>query len=291
MSTRVTRRAPSRWRFGALWVASTADGSVRRIDLGRDLATHTTAVISPTAIAAGAGAIWVASEETGTVSAPEPAIRGQSLSIGVGNGPSAVAVGEGAVWVVNRPDGTVMRIDQETNAVDGIAHVGADPAGVAAGEGGVWVAGGSDGTITRLDPTTARVLSRTAIESSSTAVATADGVVWAAAGAPPASHRGGTLRVLCPSPELPVPDRLARPGRLRWSTWQLISLAYDGLVGYRRVGGAAGSTLVGALATTFPRPAPTARPTSSRSDPGCATRTARRCSPRTSAPRWSASSE
>ncbi len=35
---------------------------------------------------------------------------------------------------------------------------------------------------------------------------------------------------------------------------QLHSLAYDGLVAYRRVGGAAGHTLVGALATTAPAP-------------------------------------
>jgi hypothetical protein len=32
------------------------------------------------------------------------------------------------------------------------------------------------------------------------------------------------------------------------------SLAYDGLVGYRRVSGAAGATIVGALATDAPRP-------------------------------------
>ena len=35
---------------------------------------------------------------------------------------------------------------------------------------------------------------------------------------------------------------------------RLTSLAYDGLVGYRRVSGAAGATLVGALATDAPRP-------------------------------------
>ena len=36
---------------------------------------------------------------------------------------------------------------------------------------------------------------------------------------------------------------------------QVLSLAYDGLVGYRRVSGAAGATIVGALATDAPRPA------------------------------------
>ena len=38
------------------------------------------------------------------------------------------------------------------------------------------------------------------------------------------------------------------------ATAQLDSLAYDGLVAYRRVEGPAGATLVGALATTAPEP-------------------------------------
>ena len=245
--------------FGALWVASTADGVIRRIDLRRDTASHTTTVSSPTAIAVGGDAVWVASEETGTVVRLNPRSGEQLGSVGVGNGPSAVAVGEGAVWVVNRPDGTVMRINQKTYAVDGIAHVGGDPAGVAVGDGGVWVAGGSDRTVTRLDPTTARILSRTAIQSSSTAVASADGVVWAAAGAPPASHRGGTVRVLATFPKNPlVIDWLNQDAYLE-SSWQLMSLAYDGLVAYRRVGGAAGATLVGALATHVPAPSQNGR--------------------------------
>ena len=67
-------------------------------------------------------------------------------------------------------------------------------------------------------------------------------------------------------PALPSIDWLDQDAYV-WSM-AAISLAYDGLVDYRRVGGAAGSTLVGALATTFPRPAPTATPTSSRCGPG-----------------------
>jgi ABC-type transport system substrate-binding protein/DNA-binding SARP family transcriptional activator len=240
--------------FGALWVASTADGVVRRIDLRRDTASRTTTVSSPAAIAAGGDAVWVASEETGRVVRLNPRSGEQLGSVGVGNGPSAVAVGEGAVWVANRLDGTVMRIDQKTYAVDGIARVGGDPAGVAAGDGGVWVAGGSDGTVTRLDPETARILGRTPIQSSSTAVASADGFVWAAGGAPPASHRGGTLRVLATFPKNPQAiDWLSQDAYLE-SSWQLMSLAYDGLVAYRRVAGAAGGTLVGALATAVPAP-------------------------------------
>ena len=48
-------------------------------------------------------------------------------------------------------------------------------------------------------------------------------------------------------------DWLDRGRLLLPSRAQLTSLAYDGLVGYRRVSGAAGATLVGALATDAPR--------------------------------------
>jgi YVTN family beta-propeller protein len=240
--------------FGALWVGSAVDGVVRRIDLRRGTASRRIRVSSPTAIAAGASAIWVASEEAGTVARLDPRSGDLIRAIGVGNGPSAVAVGEGAVWVVNRPDGTVFRIDPATNSVTAAVHVGGEPAGIAVGDGGIWVAGGGEGTVIRIDPHEPHDLTRTVIESSSAAVASADGVVWAAAGAPLGSHRGGTLRVMASFPEQPQVIDWLDPDGYSVGTWQLISLAYDGLVAYRRVGGAAGATIVAALATNVPEP-------------------------------------
>jgi len=240
--------------FGALWVASTVDGVVRRLDLRRGTPSRPIRVSSPAAIGAGAGAIWVASEEAGTVARLDPRSGQLIEAVDVGNGPNAVAVGEGAVWVVNRPDGTVSRIDPATNRVTSTVHVGGEPAGIAVGEDGVWVAGGSAGTVTRVDPDKPQRLTRTAIESNSAAVATADGVVWAAAGAPPGSHRGGTLRVAASFPTEPQVIDWLDPRGYSVGTWQLISLAYDGLVAYRRVGGAAGATIVAALATNVPEP-------------------------------------
>ena len=93
--------------------------------------------------------------------------------------------------------------------------------------------------------------------SSPAAIAVAGGSVWAAADAPQAAHRGGTLRVLVAARAagLAIPmDWLHWQAYTTWATFQLSSLAYDGLVAYRRVEGAAGATLVGALATTAPAP-------------------------------------
>ena len=241
--------------FGALWVASAIDGAVHRIDLDRPALSRSIDVGAiPTAIAAGAGAIWVASEESGTVTRIDQRTGQVVEAINVGNGPSAVAVGEGAVWVANRADGTVSRIDPRRNAVDWALKVGGDPAAIAAGEGAVWVAGGSSGKVTRVYPgaDAPRILRTVEVEGTAAAVAIAGGSVWTAAAAPPSSHRGGTLRVVSPDP--PVPIDWLNPDSYYYAPQQVLSLAYDGLLAYWRVGGAAGATLVGALAADVPAP-------------------------------------
>jgi peptide/nickel transport system substrate-binding protein len=241
---------------GALWVASGVDGTLERIELGRARGQRTISLGSnPTAMAAGAGALWVASEEAGTVTRIEPHTGTVVRAIPVGNGPSAVATGEGAVWVVNGHDGTVSRIDPATNAVTGTVRVGGEPTAVAAGGGAVWVAGGEDGTIARVDPVAPTLVERIRTGNSPSAVAIAGGRLWATAGASQATHRGGTLRVLLPSsdPKSISIDWIDEHG-YAWQTSEVTSLAYEGLVGYRRVGGAAGATIVGALATDAPAP-------------------------------------
>jgi YVTN family beta-propeller protein len=248
--------APSAVAFagGALWVASGVDGAIDRIELGGAPGRRPVRLGSnPTAMAAGVGALWVASEEAGTVTRIEPRSGTVVRAIPVGNGPSAVATGEGAVWVVNGHDGTVSRIDPATNSVTATVRVGGEPSAVAAGAGAVWVAGGEDGTIARVDPETPEVVERIHTGNSASAVATAGGRLWATAVAPQATHRGGTLRVLF-SKGPPLSIDVVDEHSYWWQPAEVTSLVYDGLVGYRRVNGAAGATIVGALATDAPRP-------------------------------------
>jgi peptide/nickel transport system substrate-binding protein len=245
---------------GAVWVASGVDGRVQRIDLDRGRVARPIRVgANPSAIAAGAGALWVASEEAGTVTRVEPRTGSVLPPIPVGNGPSALAVGEGAVWVVNRHDGTLSRIDPATNQVTWTGGVGSDPTAVVAGEGSVWVAGGEEGLVRRVEPGGAHAVVKIEARSSPAAIAVAGGSVWTAADAPLAAHRGGTLRALVPhedGSQFPM-DWLHLDGYVHGS--QLSSLAYDGLVAYRRVEGPAGATLVGALATDAPAPSDAGR--------------------------------
>jgi peptide/nickel transport system substrate-binding protein len=242
--------------FGALWVASEADRTVVRIDLGKGAARQRIDLgANPTALAAGAGAVWVTSEEGATVFRIEPNSRTVVSTIGVGHGPVDVAVEDGAAWVANRQDATVSRIDAETDAVTDTVTVGRDPSAIAAGEGGVWVASPTDGTVARIDPVTRRTAETIAVKSSPSALAVAHGKVWTAALAAPETHRGGTLRVQAD----PFGDDRLDPASYDGMANELLSLAYDGLVAYRRAGGASFGSLVGDLATDVPGPSPDGR--------------------------------
>jgi ABC-type transport system substrate-binding protein/DNA-binding SARP family transcriptional activator/outer membrane protein assembly factor BamB len=242
---------------GALWVASGLEGTVDRIDLDRGRVVRKLRLgTNATALAAGAGAVWAASEEAGTVTRIEPASNTVREGFHVGNGPSAIAVGERAVWVINRTDGTLARIDPSRNAVRGLVSVGTDPVAVAAGAGQVWVAGGAEEVMVRVAPDEQlRVVKRIRTGSSPSAVAIAGDDIWAAGAAPPAAHRGGTLRVelAAAGRDAVQIDWLAPAGYL-WTTSHLGSLIYDTLVSYPRTGGVARGTLVGALATGAPSP-------------------------------------
>jgi YVTN family beta-propeller protein len=243
--------------YGALWVASEADRTVARIDLKRGAVTRKIDLgANPTALAAGAGAVWITSEEGGTVFRIEPRSGTVVSTIGVGHGPVDVAVGAGAAWVANRQDATVSRIDPATDVVTDTVGVGRDPSAIAVGEGGVWVANPTDGRVSRIDPATRRAAQTIRVNSSPTAIAVADGSVWTAALAAPASHRGGTLRV---ETDPFYYDRLEPVYPNDNTALELLSLSYDGLVAYRRAGGATFGTLVGDLATEVPPPSPDGR--------------------------------
>jgi peptide/nickel transport system substrate-binding protein len=192
--------------------------------------------------------VWVTSEEGGTVFRIEPRSGEVEKVIGVGHGPVAIAAGEEAVWVVNRQDSTVWRIDPASDVVTDVRTVGRDPSAIAVDPDGVWVANRGDATLTRIDPATRRPAKTISVKGSPSAIAASDGSVWTAALAPPASHRGGKLRVevgFLLDGKTPEDD-----------TNGPTSLAYDGLLAYRRTGGPTFGTLVGNLATNVPEPSP-----------------------------------
>ncbi len=237
---------------GAVWVVSALDGQVDRLDLAHGGRTQRIDLPGgPAAVAAGGGAVWVAGEEDGVVTKLDPQSGAALKAIGVGNGPAGIAVGYGAVWVANRDDGTLTRIDAASDAVTDTVHIGGSPGSVAAGLGAIWVADVGTGAVLRIDPRTRTVSRRIAVASAPSALTLAGGSLWAAAGTSRPGHRGGTLRFesapfgFCGCIDPAAYDR---------TSWPVLSLAYDGLVSYRRVAGAGGTTLVADLAQSVPPP-------------------------------------
>jgi YVTN family beta-propeller protein len=174
--------------LGALLLARSADeptialadaDAVAVIDPGRaSLLADTRVGASPSQLAAGYGALWIANAAGGTVSRIDRRTRTVSQTIPVGDGPSAVAVGAGGVWAANSLDGTVSWISPATNQeVDNIP-VGNGPTGVCVTAGAVWVAVSYDRAILRFDPVSRR---RTPIplDDMPTQLACGGGFVWA----------------------------------------------------------------------------------------------------------------
>jgi YVTN family beta-propeller protein len=274
---------------GAVWVANSLDGTVSRIDAATGGVVDTIPVgNTPTAVAFGAGAVWVTNAVDRSVSKIDPATgtagrpidvdaAGRGIAVGggavwvtdpvgselvrldmrsaaterirVGSGPTAVAYGNGTLWVTNSLDGTVSRVDaRRASEADTIPVRGA-PSGVAVAPDGAWVTTEVTGTLVHLDQAAGKT-TVTTLGGRPQGLTLANGSLWVAVQAGGAAHRGGTLRLVGDSN---VGDSID-PARGYGALWQPLSVAYDGLVGFKRVGGNDGNTLVPDLARALPTP-------------------------------------
>jgi YVTN family beta-propeller protein len=233
---------------GAVWVADGGDGTVTRIDAASGTAGAPISLPAlPTAIAADDSATWVASEDAGTVTELDPATgRVLAAPIAVGSRPEALAIGDGELWVANAADGSISRVDPASHRVSGVIDVGGSPVGLALAGSTLWVAD-STGAVERVDVADAAAVPiRIAAGSSPQGVVSADGELWFVTRASAASHRGGTLNLVSIFPRRIDPDEE--------HLQDIGILLGDGLVGYRRVGGVAGTQLLPDLATSIPTP-------------------------------------
>ncbi len=150
--------------------------------------------------------------------------------------------------MANNLDGTVSRIDPSVNAVTGTFPVGAAPNGVAVTPKAVWVSDEVGGRLVRVDSKTgAATLIK--LGGRPEGIAVANGALWVSVQAAGDAHSGGDLRVVTP-----VFDFIDPALAYFTATWNAISVTNDGLVGFKRVGGIDGNTLVPDLATSLPQP-------------------------------------
>jgi YVTN family beta-propeller protein len=234
---------------GSVWVTNAGDGTVTQLDAASGKVKRTIDVHAPVhGIAFGGGSLWISDPVGNAVIRVPVDSPSASTTIGVGSGPSAIAYGGGQVWVANNLDGTVSRIDPAGNVVTGTFPVGAAPNGIAVTQDAVWVSDEVDGTLVRVDPKTGAT-TPTTLGGRPEGVGLASGSVWVAVQPAGAAHHGGDLRLVTP-----VLDFIDPALSYNQSIWQVLAVTSDGLVGFKRVGGVDGNTLVPDLATRLPRP-------------------------------------
>jgi YVTN family beta-propeller protein len=249
---------------GMVWIANRDRNTVSELDARTGIPTGRAAAVGPstTALALGAGSLWVVDEERGVVLRVDPERQTVVDTIPVGNGPVALAVGDGSLWVANNRDGTVSRIDPGRGIVVSTIPVGDGPRALARTSDGIWVSNEFDGTLALIDPRSNTVTRKLHVGQQPLGLAAAGGRLFVGVRAAGAAHRGGTLRAVAPGPGPPSFDTLY------YGSAATTIVTNDGLVGFRRVGGADGVQLVPDLAVALPKPTGGGRTYTFRVRPG-----------------------
>ena len=143
---------------GSIWVANLGDRTITRISIERRTRAATVPLDArtPTGLAFGAGALWVAHGPRGQLSRIDPRSNTVTKTIAIadaGSNRGAVAVGGGSVWAVYG-DSTLARVDPDPDRprLRGATFAGSSPAGVVVADGSVWVVNAGDATVTRFEP-------------------------------------------------------------------------------------------------------------------------------------------
>jgi DNA-binding SARP family transcriptional activator/streptogramin lyase len=164
--------------FGSVWVAPGYDGTVVRVDAGESRTFRpepsTTGRVQLTA---GFGSLWAASQD-GVVARLEPRTLRTSAIVRHMAGPSALAAGANAVWLAESPTQDIVRIDPRTNRVVRRIPIGGVADGLAVGGGSVWALAPREDRVWRIDPKTNSVKAAIDVGSKSTSLAVTQGNVW-----------------------------------------------------------------------------------------------------------------
>jgi len=180
------RPGPIAAGFGSLWVGNVDDKTLRRIDLRtRRLGRTIPLGATPTAVAVGAGAVWVVHGLLGRITRVDPqfySTRSRAVTGAAVYYPSAgVTTRAGEVWAVFG-DSTLARIDPATLGTTASTLAGQGPAGVVAWNGSIWVSNSGDSTVQRFLPATLEQgpSDEPNVGRTPTGIAAGEGAVWTA---------------------------------------------------------------------------------------------------------------
>ena len=173
---------------GSVWVGNLQDRSLTRIDVPGRSVRGSLALYdrTPTALAVGRDAVWVAHGPRGELTQVEPQFGRLVRTIPVtqapyGNPTGAVAVSSRYVWAVYG-DSTLARIEPGSGHPRTATVAGASPTSVAVTEAAVWVVSSGDATVQRFDPLTFAEgpLRSISVGRRPSAIAYGEGALWVA---------------------------------------------------------------------------------------------------------------
>ncbi|HEU4356097.1 MAG TPA: ABC transporter substrate-binding protein, partial [Actinomycetota bacterium] len=238
---------------GALWVADTLGAELLRLDPATGESRPVALAGQPNGVVFTPDGIWVSIAPAG-ISRVDPADASVTFTRPVGNGPTAVLSAFGSIWVANHLDGTVTRLDPSTGDVRDTIPVQDGPNALAVAGDALWVANGFADSLSANDVTEGNVQQTISVGAAAASL-TADGdSLWLAVGASATAHRGGTLTIASTNE---APGSLDPAGVFNDTfEGQILSLTNDGLLTFKKVPGADGSTLVPDLAATLPEVSP-----------------------------------
>lgn len=134
----------------------------------------------PIAVAAGEGAVWVASMAGGVVSKIDPETNKRvGKPIVTDDAPYSIDAAFGKVWVATFQNDKLIQIDPESRKVVKTTKVDNRPFGMTHGFGSMWVTSIRNESISRIDPATGkRAAPRIQLSGPPYAVTTGLGYVW-----------------------------------------------------------------------------------------------------------------
>jgi streptogramin lyase len=170
---------------GSVWVGNLADRTLTRVDTGTRTTAGTVSLNNqtPTGVAVGEGAVWVAHGLLGKLSHVDPRF-GQvtdTLAVTTTSGDGQVTVGGGSVWTVYA-DSTLAQVDPSSVRVEAEGLAGSGPAGVVYAHDALWVANRGDQNVARFNASTFEegAVRTVSVGEGPAAIAFGDAAVWIA---------------------------------------------------------------------------------------------------------------
>jgi DNA-binding SARP family transcriptional activator/streptogramin lyase len=165
---------------GSVWIGNGFDGTISRINAQDHLAA--TFRPQPHArgrlpLAAGAGQLWVASQDASLTRLDPTSGRAARTYSGVGYAES-IAVGDHAVWIADATSDVVERFDPRAGRVVRRIPVGGRSSAVVVGGGTVWALTPAENELWRIDPKRGAVTQSFSVPSNTTSLTATPSAVW-----------------------------------------------------------------------------------------------------------------